>query len=584
MLRCLVCLAALASLPTAHGGEPPFGVFTAEPFVADLWEDELPQSAARLGRASPLRLAAARGERTSALICVRGNRDLAGIEATAGRLSLAGRDIPAAGVRLRVIRLVPRASVYTRVLGDRYPQRWSRKAGIVQPDVLVRDEPGFAAMTHGWDGQAPLKRDDATGPSVGDPVKAGGCKHFLFTVDVPDDARPGDGEGSVRLRAGGDDVTVPVRLTVHPFRLAPAGRLLMISNEFAEPRHPEFESSLQLLSGIGATATRVTNLVGGGNPARAYAVLREHGYADLIENRPAAAAAIRGIPPGFNVHFYGLDEPQPKRGRRGREGWHRLAEHVELSRQIHEAGGKVVTSLPYTLALELRERNSRVYQELAGLGVKDVYQPLDWANYGLGIQRVATRHRDEGLNQPLFDYIAQLQKGFREGEWAAKGPRLPSKHPWRETYYFPTGLLRYPMLARLLNGFYLFNTHLDGVMNWTLYRVRGRNPFEPTSMPVASLACPADGSFYSTYTLEAVGEGIDDLRYARTAYEAIAGLLSGDEGQRARGRKLRARLLTALAPWETLAVDGRRIDLVRDEKSLRLTREALVGIILDAQP
>ena len=583
MFRRLVCVAALLSLSAAHGGEPPFGVFTAEPFVADLWEDELPQSATESRRASPLRLAAARGERTSALICIRANQDLAGVEAAAGRLSLAGRDIPAAGVRVRVIRLVPRASVYTRVLGDRYPQRWSRKGGIVQPDVLVRDEPAFAAMTRNWDGQAPLKRDDAIGPVIGAPVKAGGCKYFLFTVAVPDDARPGDGEGSVRIRAGGVDVTVPVRLTVHPFRLAPAQRVLMVSNEFADPRNPHFESSLRLLAGIGATATRITNLVGGGNPARAYAALREHGCVELIENRPATAAAVRGIPPGFNVHFYGLDEPQPKRGRRGREGWDRMAEHVALSRRIHQAGGKVVTSLPYILALELRQRNSRVYQELAKLGVKDVYQPLDWANYGLGIQRVATRHRDEGLNQPLFDYIAQLQKEFREEEWTAKGAQLPSKHPWRETYYLPAGLMRYPMLTRLLNGFYLFNTHFDGVMNWTLYRVRGRNPFEPTSMPVASLAYPAEGGFYSTYTLEAVGKGIDDLRYARTAYEAIASLLSGDERRQARGRKLRARLLTALAPWETLAVGGRRIDLVRDEKSLRQTREALVGIILDAQ-
>jgi len=242
-----------------------------------------------------------------------------------------------------------------------------------------------------------------------------------------------------------------------------------------------------------------------------------------------------------------------------------------------------MTSLPYTIALELRSRNSRVYSELAKLGLRNVYEPLDWANIGLGIQRLGNPRRRRGeTNKELFNYIVQLQQEFRRGPWKESGPSLPSKHKWIETYYWAQGLMRYPYFGRLLYGFYMFNSHMDGAMAWTMYRIRNTNPLSGEGANVATLAYPGVKKIYSTYNIEAIREGVDDLRYAQQAYRAIARLLaSSDKGKRAAGEKLRKRFLNIMSHYENLAPGGKRIDLSgkNPEGLLQETREKLADII-----
>jgi len=178
-----------------------------------------------------------------------------------------------------------------------------------------------------------------------------------------------------------------------------------------------------------------------------------------------------------------------------------------------------------------------------------------------------------------------LQKEFRDARWPPGGAVLPSKHPWLETYYWAQGLIRDPYFARLLYGFYLFNSHLDGAFAWTLYNPGKTNPLsEP--LAAATLVYPSQGRFYGTYSLEAIREGVDDLRYAQQAYRDIARLLSSPvPADRQHGRRLRQRFLEALAPHRELLVGQKRVDLATDQPQagLRRTREQLAEIIMAAE-
>jgi len=567
---------------TAVAAESGFEAHTADPFVMDLWPDALPASARPITHRAPLTITAARGETTSALLILRARGHTPPFRVSGGALAVPDNRVRVARVRVRLIRSLRRATPYAAVAGRRYPERYSRRDGILLPDILVRDEPALDAAVATWRGALPDEAADAPAASRG--IAAGRMKYFLVTVGVPAEAKPGRYDAAVRVE-GRNVLDVPLRLIVRPLALAEVrSRILGVSNEFCEPDSPLVEPSLRLLGEIGMTFTRTADLLSHRESARYFAALRKYGFTTISFNRPPASAAdLRKIPAGFNAFFYGRDEPQPKDP--ARRDWSRMAEHVRLSRRIHAMGGKVTTSLPYSLALELRDRTSRVYRELAKHGLKDAHEPLDWANLGLGLQRLGGRRRPGEGNEDLFRYIATLQAEFRAARWTPGRPALGSKHPWIETYYWPQGLIRYPYFARLLFGFYLFNSHLDGAMAWTLYRPRGKNPLAPGAAPVATLGYPGKTTVYSTYSLEAIREGVNDLRYAEQAYRAVARLLNSPEAaKRALGDALRRRFLDTLKPYEKLLENGGRIDLgaPRPERDLQKTREALAEIILRA--
>ena len=195
----------------------------------------------------------------------------------------------------------------------------------------------------------------------------------------------------------------------------------------------------------------------------------------------------------------------------------------------------------------------------------------------------APRGRWNELNSELARYISTLQYEFAKVEWRAGELRLPSKHRRIETYYFPLGTMRYPYFGRLLFGFYLFNSHLDGVIAWTMHRVRGVNPFLEASSNTATLAYPAATMIYPTYSLESVREGVDDLRYAQTAFNHIATLLtSGNAASRERSKSLREEFMKLMEPFQKLLVRGKWIDTVYPEKKLCQTREQLAALIIKA--
>jgi len=581
----ILCIAFLVFITPAIFAAPPVKVYRAEAFVLDLWEDAGPATMAPVTTGTPLALKAARGETESALVVLKALKNCPALEIRASDFKRAGRTVIAkSDIRVRIIFGVQRITPYAALAGTRYPKRYTRATGLRLPDILVRDESALQASIRNWRGK--LHDEADLGPAKTTPFRVGRFKYLLVTISVPKSAKPGVCAGALTVADGTSSLTVPLRLTVRPFTLNPNhGRILGISNEFCDPNNPLLEESLRLTREAGMTFTRTSNILSSRSKSRVFTLFRKYGFLTISQGRPPRSSSdVKSIPKDFAWYFYGRDEPQPKD--RNRSDWGNMAEHIRRSINIHKMGGKVMTSLPYTIALELRSRNSRVYSELAKLGLRNVYEPLDWANIGLGIQRLGNPRRRRGeTNKELFNYIAQLQQEFRRGPWKESGPSLPSKHKWVETYYWPQGLMRYPYFGRLLFGYYMFNSHMDGAMAWTMYRIRNTNPLSGEGANVATLAYPGVKKIYSTYNIEAIREGVDDLRYAQQAYRAIARLLtSSDKRKRTAGEKLRKRFLDVMSPYENLTPGGKRIDLSgkNPEGLLQETREKLADIIAQA--
>jgi len=575
ILTVLVYSAAMAG--------PAVRMHTADPLATDLWPDAGPASMRAVSGPNPLAMTAARGETESVLLIAEAARDCAGMTVQASDLKQGTHTIK--GVQVRVVRSVRRATPYAMMVGRRYRRHYSRRTGMLLPDILVADEPGLEGAVKKWAGHLPDGLD--VGPARTGPIPAQQFKYVLVTVKVAAGVAPGMYVGRLSVTAEGTTTQVPLRLTVYPFVLtSETGRILGISNEFCRPHNTLMEASLRLTGEVGMTFTRTGDVLADPKWRDYLALFRKYGFLTVSQTRPPRRRLdVKAIPEDFRWYFYGRDEPQPKDA--ARKDWSRLAEHVRLSQEVRQKGGKIMTSLPYTLAMALRRRDSKVYESLAKLGLRGAYEPLDWANVGLGVQRLGRRQRPEEGNAELFAYIGKLQEEFRTGEWKPNAPALPSKHTWVETYYWPQGMIRYPYFARLLFGFYLFNSHLDGAMAWTLYRTRGQNPLVDGSEPVATLAYPGMRTLYGTYSLEAIREGVDDLRYAVQAYRAVARLLaSSKEPDRQSGKALRTRFLELLAPYTSLTPEGTRIDRAvdRPERQLGETRRALAGIIQGTPP
>jgi len=557
----------------ASGGN--IEVYTAPPFVTDLWPDEGPAGRSGVIDGAPLSLIAARGETESLLIAIRALKPLK-------RVIVENPDF-GSGItsNTRAIMSVKRATVYSSMAGLRYPGRYDRTGGMLLPDILHPDEEAVLTAARQWTGEVPPP--EVTGRATFGFTGKNGWKYMLLTVTVPESVPAGLYKSSVLFISEGSEYPVPVHLTVRPFILERNhGKLIGISNEFCDPGHPLVVESLEMMQDIGLTFTRIAPVTSRPDASRWFNELRRHNIKVISQNRtPRQASELRAVPPDFRFFFYGVDEPQPK-DREGKD-WRKMAEHVRLSERVKQMGGLIMTSLPYSLSMELRDRNSRLYREVAKLGVTGVFAPLDWANMGLGVQQLGRDRRPESSNRDFYSYVSALQEEFYTSSWQAGEVSPRGKHPWVETYYFPHGLSRYGCFGRLLFGYYLFNSGLDGAMAWTMYRIQGNNPFAESNLPVATLAYPGQGEIYGTYSLESLREGIDDLCYANQAYKAVVSCLS-DERTRIKGEELKKVFISAVAPYGFLVQEGKRIDLAVEniEESMQRAREVLSRIIIEA--
>ncbi len=541
-----------------------------------------------------IRAAAAPGETTVvAVVGIRGVEQQRTITVRAGAAEGADRQ----GLKLVevfLIRGLPRNNRYMSTLLG--PRKMAAMASAY-PDILLSDEPKFDR-----------RKSSATGGRLasqlaGDLVTAslgpGEVKYLLVRMNVPPDLAPGSYQARISITADtpGLDLGIPLQLEVLPFTLPPHGKILRVANDFASPSSSRFAESLEDQAAHGMTSTRLAGGLKGKEREQVTSMLQEFGFTHLVRlDAPATGEEAGRTAGSLQQFFYGVDEPQPKSRRTGRP-WSRMADHVKLSAKIHGLGGLVTTSIPFPLAMQLGQRDSELYRTMADYGLPGAYEPLDWANYGLGLQWIGRTRggREErsrpgrepredtpgrtptpSRNQELYDYIRTLQADTAEGR--TRDGRTPlSKHGWLECYYFPLGNFKSPFYGRLLFGYFLFNSRLDGAAAWTLFRPRS-NPFTDEDGEDPVIAYPGKDGMVPTYWWEAVREGVNDLKYCTLAENLILELKKTRPEEY---RRLGARLREILAPFMDLAPGGERIDRVITPAAFSTARSELVRLIQD---
>jgi hypothetical protein len=623
MFSCVIVLMAVVVTAGESGDTKSRGVhiYYVEPFSTNLPENSPPLELIEPGFPDPIVLTMTPGEiSSSVLIGVSVEMDVEFIEVTPsgieGSQGVSGRWIDA-----RVVKMMPRNNRFMQAL----IQRVGPTYGPMWPDALVHDEFEFDSQVRSFHAHTSLSL------RLGGPAKAaaesGHTKYFILTTSVPAETQAGTYSCDVIVSSGsaGDTIRVPIRIRVLDFRLPLPEKILSISNDFGDPQSPFYRVCLEELATHGMNTSRLTSVAVSSRRDSLMRELEDMGFETVIHHdRPETREQVVHEVHGVRQYFYGIDEPQPKGGQ-GRDSWDRMAEHVRLSRHIHQLGGKVVTSLPHPLAMELTQKEGPLYQTLRDYGEGDLFEPLDWANYTLALQHVerhgeedrrapridrqpprrrgmpplardvfrgstssgeigrSTLKREAGSalavalpqsNEQLWNYMESLYEEYRDGRIDRKGRPL-SKNNWVETYYFPLGFMRSPYFARLLFGFFLFDTQLDGVMGWTLYRPRG-NPYTDDDGPDAIIAYPTREGMISTYHLEAVREGVNDLRYCRKLEMLLLELKKRDSE---RFQPLWYRFLEIVSPYKSLLVSGARIDRVIPISLFRQTRQEVVGLI-----
>lgn len=605
VLPAVLALLLLVSCPWAAGAET-LSLRSVEPFSIDLPAGGALSDSAGPGFPETIHAAAAQGETTTvAVVGIHGVTEPRTITARAGSATGPGsRDLEL--VEVYLIRGLPRNNRY---MGTLLGSRQLAALGSAYPDILLSDEPMFDRRVNTATGGRLASQ--LAGDRVTATLGPGEVKYLLIRVTVPPEVSPGSYRAEVTVTADtpGLDLTIPLLVEVLPFALPPHGKILRVANDFASPSAPRFEEAMMDQAAHGMTATRLTGVLKGKARDQAVGLLQKLGFTHLVLMDEPRSRTEAGRKAGdLQQYFYGVDEPQPKSRRTGRP-WSRMADHVKLSARIHALGGRVTTSLPYPLATELARRDSDLYTTLADYGLPEAFEPLDWANYGLGLQSIGrsggdreeqTRpgreprnggkertqrergsqgsapagKRPSSRNQELFEYISTLQDDVARGR--TRDGRTPqSKHDWIECYYFPLGSFKSPFYGRLLFGFYLFNSRLDGAAAWTYFRPRG-TPFTDEDGQDPVIAYPGKDGMVPTYWWEAVREGVNDLRYCTLAEDLLVELKKSHPEE---SRKMAARLQSILAPFMDLAPGGQRIDRVITLATFRSTRSELLDLI-----
>jgi len=534
----------------------------------NLLANTLPPNAEAISVNRPLLLRAAVNETTSAMLTLQATASVPATRLSCSGLDYGSEHLSAANVKLRVVMMVYRRDAYTRVLRERLGKE--SDPGIELPDVLLQNEQEYDDHKDDDDpilpDYVPAGRLDLLAMNPGD------VRLVLVTVSVPPDVAAGRYEGCIEIEDAATQeliLAVPFVVMVRTFALqAHSGNVLGVYTDLHDQDDPLEPPTLDLCQEMNFEILRYDNLT------------EEHQQlvAAGIKHFINIAAPLLGVQqyPGLTQWNYGVDEP------------HKSLElaylHCQKSQSIHSANGLVITSLTFDCAEQLADRHSELYDEIeATYGVR-YYEPLEAASYGLAVQNLNLGPPYEDYNEDLYAYLAALQAEFARTAWDADGPQLPSKRNRLELWYWAAGLVRDPALTRMLYGFLLFNSHLDGAMGWTLYRTEGQKPlsYPWTVGGPSTLAYRAPNSWVGTYSLEAIREGINDLRYTQQAYQRIRNLeLSENYHQRRCACELKRRFWTALRPFRQIEVDGCRIDTWLGDPATVLggSREIMAGII-----
>jgi hypothetical protein len=354
-------------------------------------------------------------------------------------------------------------------------------AELMLKDVPETIEDGFAA-----DGTYIPPAVRLTGPpSVS--MQPGYPTRFIVRAQIPPAARPGAYWGFVRVVGGdGSVLRAPLRLDVLPIKLVePRQERLIYYRGTLDPttRSDYVGESLMVahLDDIRAHGFTGVTLYDE-KPEflrRAAELARAAGFTGplvAMARSSAALAAVQDLP--GPVFVYGVDEPNTPE---------KLEQQRQRATAIHAAGQAVMTAIGVASDQQLPPPQDP--------------DSLDVAAYH--------------INNDFFEYLEGLQAGLRE-----KDPR--------PVWYYWQSMMEKPNLARVLSGFYLWASGLDGIIPYVYQHVPDAplSPYDESDAWSGTLrmhftAYPAQGRGIPTIQWEAIRAGIDDLRFIATLEQAI---------------------------------------------------------------
>lgn len=515
------------------------------PFPATLHPDRIPDAFEILKGepAEPPTVRRLRGERRGVAIALRN-----GSHHQRVRASVASAGPRGMAATVGVATFVERRSPYVRVVAARQGAG-QRVRSWPLADAIVPDEAAWTSTN--WTAHTRYATLCATDAATSE-LAPGAVRYLWVDLLVGEDVPSGRHEVVLHLRGAGGERRIDLAVEVLPHVLPAHDRVVVISNDLVD------DPVLKWLAELGCTGLRARDVTRRTDAGTRLAAWRKSGFRLVIQHQPPRSRAeVDALPTQPSVYFYGRDEPQPKPSQ-GRTGWDAMAEHVRRSREIHAKGGRVVTSIPFDLAEALADRGSELYGHLAPLGLGDAFEPLDFANYGAGVQRL---DRLRGGSSGFHAYVARLREDRRQARLDARG-RPVSKRDRLETFYAPHGMMRDPFFARLLFGFYLAGSELDGAFAWTAWRPRG-SPVTDEDGADATLLYPGAGGVISTWTAEALRAGVADLRLVVALGDSSAAPKVAD----------------VIAPFGDLLVDGQRIDAAHRDDAMHRARESLLELL-----
>jgi hypothetical protein len=363
------------------------------------------------------------------------------------------------------------------------------------------------------------------------------------------------------VKVGNAQSSVEARLVVHvlPFTLQGPGRTIgMYFNDNIDPETslPVYRARLEQLRSMGVESLRL--LADRTVLADELKEIKAAGFPGPIivwDNKsmfgPNAANLMKVYAntvkaAGYEPYIYGVDEPNanPNSPAGATKSLDAEAQVMQLTR---EAGALTMTALW-----------KKTSDALVNQG-----QVLDFPLYSIV--------RNTGWDE----YMETLMR--------ETGPRTGQVHP-QEGYYFGCWAEN-PRRNRLLMGYYLYNSKMNGAFGWTFYSFHVRdtpqifNDFDLDGNKKRWLTVyPTKEGCAPTLQSEAFREGVDDLRYLNT----FLTLAKEKEQAGISAEPARGQVLAAVARYSDFG-DAKPEDTTAEQytnKQLEGTRQVIINAIL----
>ncbi|NLC59554.1 MAG: hypothetical protein GX774_22170 [Armatimonadetes bacterium] len=502
------------------------------------------------------------GEYESATAAVFALQEVRGLRVSATALRGPGGTIPASAVDIRVVKCWFQAG----------QEIWDLKHKTLVPELLLKDDALVRVDPEKGENYLRSTAPDGTqtyllcsGPTSEHlaavrpidarrlqpvDVAARTLKQFWFTLRIPERAKPGVYTGAVRFQAGRGRRELPLRVTVHPFSLAPSR--LRYSIYYRGVLSPD------------------------GKPK-----ITSEGKSEAQYRAELADMKAHGVL--YPTNYQGIDEvgsapPSPPRlGGAGGAATRRLRRMLEIRRQVGLPGGPFY-NLGYGTGAatdekglaELKEGVRRWLALLKPFGYDEVY--FYGADEATGERLIAQRAAWRAVQEAggksfvagyhgMFEAMGSLLNcavlaGKPDPEEALKWHSVRS-HVF--CYAYPQVGNEEPETYRRNFGLVLWKAGFDGAMDYAYQHAFGHvwNDFDDQTYRDHNFTYPTVNGVVGTLQWEGFREAVDDVRYVTTLERAIARAPAARQAEAQEAR----RWLDALDP-ETADLDQTRAAMV----------------------